>query len=185
VPTLGETLAAVGAVVGLVSAAAALMVVPEVRAFFGLAVTPQQNNNPSTSSTPLGLPATSLTQPVGRPDNPEHRAPMVNHKTVKASNAVRIGAEMSSPNLQQILEFLGEQHVRATYGAVAEVLKVQPRSIGTLLGPRNREASWVVNAQTGMPTGYSNEDMDPALFEKPEIIRTGQELTQKMAIWKH
>src|SRR6266850_2526713 len=48
------------------------------------------------------------------------------------------------PRLAEILEFLNDEQVRATYGAVAEVLSVILRSMGARLGPHSHEASWIV-----------------------------------------
>ena len=88
-----------------------------------------------------------------------------------------------SPTLQDIIDFLGEQRIRATYRAVADVLGVTPR-MGSRLGDRRPEASWIVNADTGLPTGYQQHDMHPDLLRWSEIIRTGRELSMRMAIWK-
>ena len=49
---------------------------------------------------------------------------------------------------KEILEFLNRHRVRATYGAVADLLGVLPRGVGAMLGEKRPEASWVVNAQT-------------------------------------
>src|SRR5579862_7851603 len=60
--------------------------------------------------------------------------------------------------LQDIVRFLNEEKVRATYGAVAEVVGGIAQGIGARLDrlySRSPEASWVVNAETGFPTGYS------------------------------
>jgi hypothetical protein len=84
------------------------------------------------------------------------------------------------PRLSEIIEFLSKHRIRASYGAVAEVLDVLPRSMGARLGPRTREASWVVNADTGLPTGYSAAEMDPALLPSTELIRSGSELASRM-----
>lgn len=69
---------------------------------------------------------------------------------------------MSDPRLDEILRFLNEQQIRATYGAVAAVLGVIPQSFGARLGPRHIAASWIVNAQSGLPTGYQPREMHPA-----------------------
>jgi hypothetical protein len=84
------------------------------------------------------------------------------------------------PKLADIVRFLSEHKVRATYGAVAEVLGVLPRSMGARLGPRNPQASWVVRLDTGMPSGYSTQEMDPELTTRTELIRNGAELARRM-----
>jgi len=56
---------------------------------------------------------------------------------------------------RRVLAFLNHEKRRCTYGALAGVLGVPPRSVGRrYLGDIRQEASWVVGKQTGMPTGY-------------------------------
>jgi alkylated DNA nucleotide flippase Atl1 len=83
-----------------------------------------------------------------------------------------------------ILRFLNDTRTRATYGAVASVLGVPARSIGGVLGARRAEASWIVNADTGLPTDYDQTDWHPDLLSNPTVIRTGQELTLHLALWR-
>ena len=75
---------------------------------------------------------------------------------------------VGTASLSEILQFLNDQQVRATYGAVADVLGVIPRSLGALLGPRTPEASWIVSAATGLPTDYSQNETHPALLRSGE-----------------
>ncbi len=77
--------------------------------------------------------------------------------------------------IETILEYLNAVPVRATYGAVADVLGVRPQVVPRLLGTRRPEASWIVNGSTGEPTGYSPEQVDPRLAGTP-VIRSGDEL---------
>ncbi len=77
--------------------------------------------------------------------------------------------------IQTILDCLNSVAVRATYGAVGEVLGVRPQVLPRLLGARRPEASWVVNGTTGEPTGYAPEEVDPRL-PGTHVIRTGAEL---------
>jgi hypothetical protein len=86
--------------------------------------------------------------------------------------------------LPEILTFLNESKSRATYGAIATVLGVPPRSIGTMLGTRRPEASWVVNADTGLPTDYEQSDWHPDLLASSDVIRTGHELTLQLTLWR-
>ena len=59
-------------------------------------------------------------------------------------------------SLEEIVDLLDRHGRRATYGAVAAVLGHSPRSL--LRGrERGRRFSWIVNRETGMPTGYSEE----------------------------
>ena len=78
-------------------------------------------------------------------------------------------------DIQTILECLNAVPVRATYGAVGDVLGVRPQVVPRLLGARRPEASWVVNGTTGEPTGYAADETDPRL-PGTHVIRTGDEL---------
>ena len=105
----------------------------------------------------------------------------------KPTGAGRRGAPrgaVGDATLSEILTFLNDEQVRATYGAVAEVLGVSPRSMGVLLGPRTAEASWIVNASTGLPTDYSQHEMHPALLRSSDIITSGIALTLRLTAWK-
>jgi hypothetical protein len=90
------------------------------------------------------------------------------------------GGVMEDPKLAAIVRFLNEHKVRATYKAVAEVLGVLPISMGRRLGPHYQEASWIVNAKTGLPTGYARADIHPDVLTSTVLIRTGAELRRRM-----
>lgn len=91
---------------------------------------------------------------------------------------------VGSATLAQILTFLNGEQVRATYGAVGELLGVMPRAMGAQLGPHTQERSWIVNADTGLPTDYSQDETHPSLFRSAEIISSGMELALRMTAWK-
>jgi hypothetical protein len=91
---------------------------------------------------------------------------------------------IADTTLEEILRFLNDQQVRATYGAVAEILNVPPRSVGAQLGERRPEASWVVNAENALPTGYRQDEMHPSLVSRSEVISSGTALAMRMAAWK-
>jgi hypothetical protein len=88
--------------------------------------------------------------------------------------------------LHEIVRFLNHEKVRATYGAVAELVGGIPQSIGARLGSRRAEASWIVNAGSGMPTGYQIQERHPALLSKtgwrkaPDISGTLHRVTPIM-----
>jgi hypothetical protein len=84
------------------------------------------------------------------------------------------------PGLEKFVAFLERNKIRATYAAVAEAADVPPRSVGGLLGDRSQRASWVVNASTGEPTGYAENEEHPDLRVNKEIIRTGDDLIRRM-----
>ncbi len=78
--------------------------------------------------------------------------------------------------LDQILDCLNREQIRATYGAVGEVIGIPAIGVGAALGRRTQRASWVVNARTGKPTGYNCQQEHPDLRRKLRIITTGDEL---------
>ncbi len=86
-------------------------------------------------------------------------------------------------SLDEVLQFLNHENVRATYGAVADVLGVIPRSMGARLGTRRPEASWIVSAANGLPTDYSEAEWHPALLSQPDIISSGQMLALRSSKW--
>ena len=94
------------------------------------------------------------------------------------------GHQAARVSLSEILEFLNDDQIRATDGAVADVLGVPPRSMGAVLGDRSRDAFWVVNASTGLPTDDDRAETHPALFAKTEIISSGRELLMRMTMWR-
>ncbi|PML55061.1 hypothetical protein [Vibrio lentus] len=84
-----------------------------------------------------------------------------------------------------ILDYLNELEVRATYGAVAEVLGVLPRSVGQqFLGEKRPYASWVVREDTGLPTDYLEEQLHPKILSKKSIIKSGAVLRRNMRLDK-
>lgn len=87
-------------------------------------------------------------------------------------------------DVNDILAFLNDRKIRATYGAVAALVGVNMQSLAAQLQDRRTEASWVVNASSGLPTGYGVDQMHPALLDNPEIIRTATELQLRFALWK-
>jgi hypothetical protein len=87
-------------------------------------------------------------------------------------------------SLDEILQFLNHDKARATYGAVAEVLGVIPRSMGARLGTRRPEASWIVSAANGLPTDYSEDEWHPALLGQRDIISSGRMLALRLSKWK-
>ena len=108
------------------------------------------------------------------------RMPRQTHTTAATSRA-------ATRELQDIVRFLNEAQVRATYGAVAELVGGIARGIGarlTALYSRSPEASWVVSAESGMPSGYVSSERHPGLLNKTEIISSGRELEQRMARWQ-
>ena len=102
----------------------------------------------------------------------------------KRSTKSRPPGAIAQTSLEQILQFLNDEQVRATYGAVGEVLGVVARGMGAQLGARRVEASWIVNADTGLPTDYAQHELHPALLRRNSIISSGTELAMRLTAWK-
>ena len=82
--------------------------------------------------------------------------------------------------LDEIVDQLDQQGQRATYGAVARLLGHSPRSL--LKGrERGRRFSWIVNRETGLPTGYSDDQIDPRVKDSGAIISDYTELDRWLA----
>ncbi|HEY0241559.1 MAG TPA: hypothetical protein VGC52_02740 [Gemmatimonadaceae bacterium] len=85
------------------------------------------------------------------------------------------GLAAETPTLDSILDQLNEFHQRATYGAVAGVVNSSPRSLMTGR-ERDPRSSWIVRRETGLPTGYRDEQKHSALTEREKIIGSPDEL---------
>jgi hypothetical protein len=77
--------------------------------------------------------------------------------------------------LDEVLDRLERHRQRATYGAVGQLVGRPPLYL--MQGrDRSHRNSWIVAKATGLPTGYEEDDMHPALRERPEVLRSGEEL---------
>ncbi len=78
-------------------------------------------------------------------------------------------------SIDSIISELRRFRQRATYGAVAGVLNKSPRN---LMEGRTRDPSdsWIVSSRDGMPTGYSDNQVDPDLKSRDVILRSRAEL---------
>ena len=83
--------------------------------------------------------------------------------------------------IDRILDCLNRERIRATYGAVGEVIGIPAIGVGAALGKRSQRASWVVNAGTGKPAGYGPDQIHADLRLTSRIIRTGDELRRLCA----
>ncbi|MEH6550649.1 MAG: DUF429 domain-containing protein [Pseudomonadales bacterium] len=79
--------------------------------------------------------------------------------------------------LDQILASLNDHKVRATYGAVGKLIGLPAIGVAARLGDRRREASWVVNASTGKPSGYPDSMYHPELYHYAGVIKTPENLS--------
>ena len=87
---------------------------------------------------------------------------------------------MLALSLDQIVDLLDQHAQRATYGAVARLVGHSPRSL--LKGrDRGRKYSWIVNRETGLPTGYTPDQIDPRLPDSGPVIAKDTELQAWLA----
>lgn len=86
--------------------------------------------------------------------------------------------------LEEIVQYLDAEQIRATYGAVAGIVGGIAQGIGARLGHRRPEASWVVNASSGLPTGYGPSETHAALQRRTEVITDPDELRRRIVRWK-
>lgn len=71
--------------------------------------------------------------------------------------------------LDAILDCLSQYRQRATYGAVGGVLGV-PAAFVMNGRPRDPRHSWVINQETGDPTGFNPAECDPSLYAQDTIL---------------
>ena len=91
---------------------------------------------------------------------------------------------VGNTTLEEILQFLNDEQIRATYGAVADVLGVSARSLTMRLGAKRPEASWIVGAENGLPVDYSQAEWHPELLGRGDMITNGRTLILRMTAWK-
>lgn len=79
--------------------------------------------------------------------------------------------------LDEMCERLERHRQRATYGAVAAILGLNPYSmfVGYPFTPRY---SWVVAKETGIPSKYDVPQMHPDLFANEDYIDTAERLRE-------
>lgn len=82
--------------------------------------------------------------------------------------------------LDFVVEWLNTSRTRATYGAVAELLDVNTRILLNHLGERRPRMGWVVNAKTGLPTGYKEEQY-PDGFSGSSLISNSSMLEKLLS----
>lgn len=85
-----------------------------------------------------------------------------------------------SLTLDAILERLERHRQRATFGAVAGLLGREPVKLFEGY-PRIPRTSWVVSKDTGLPTGQRSSETHPDLCKNPYVIRSSQELRDRLA----
>src|SRR5210317_1218589 len=83
--------------------------------------------------------------------------------------------------IEKALRALNEHKIRATYGAVGQYLRIPAIAVSNLLGARRPEASWVVSAASGRPTGYEPHECHRDLQWNSDILRSGEQLQALLA----
>jgi hypothetical protein len=98
------------------------------------------------------------------------------HRFINLENR-SMTASIAAPEhtLDSILDQLNAYHQRATYGAVAGVVDSSPRSLMTGRD-RDPRSSWVVSRESGQPTGYADDQKNPALTERERVLSSPEEL---------
>jgi hypothetical protein len=87
---------------------------------------------------------------------------------------------MSEKLLEEIIDHLNRHHQRATYTAVAAIVD-RPETFLLRGRPRNYRNSWLVEQETGLPTGYEPAQLHPELKSNPDVIATGDALRNWLA----
>ena len=87
---------------------------------------------------------------------------------------------MLALSLDRIVDLLDQHGQRATYGAVARLVGHSPRSL--LKGrDRGRRYSWIVNRETGLPSGYAEDQIDRRLPASGPVLADHAELQAWLA----
>ena len=133
---------------------------------------PARRSEPDGVARPAAGPVSALFRLIVGERSPRRRR----------NRGLAAGTEPSGQpvTVETVLAYLNREQVRATYAAVAAVVGICPPAMGRALGDRRPEASWVVNAVLGMPTGYKPHQIHPELLRTPKIIRSPQELSERM-----
>lgn len=85
-------------------------------------------------------------------------------------------------NITKIVDYLNEVQTRCTYNAAAKALKITPQALKKLLGENKPEKSWLVNAGTGDPAGYADEEKHQELYRRKLIIKSAEVLKRNLNI---
>ena len=79
--------------------------------------------------------------------------------------------------LREIVAKLSYFQQRATYGAVGDSLNASAWMVrGWFKGSEAWDNSFVVSAETGEPTNYPASKIHPSLKQRPQLLRTSDEL---------
>lgn len=101
--------------------------------------------------------------------------PQSNPAELAAANPPAKKAAPTTWSLDEVLDALERHHQRATFGAVAGILGVEPLSLFKGRA-RTAKTSWVVSKATGLPTGTKEDDYPPRLLENKRVINSPEDL---------
>jgi len=83
--------------------------------------------------------------------------------------------QIASHSIDSIVDQLDRFRQRATYGAVAALLKRAPRNL--MAGrSRSQRESWIVSNKDGLPTGYQPEQVHPEIKAREQVLRSADDL---------
>jgi len=82
---------------------------------------------------------------------------------------------MNSYTLEAIATKLAAARQRATYGDVAGLLD-RPAPFVMQGAPRKPLFSWIVSAETLLPTGYTPDEVDPHLQTNARVLMSAHDL---------
>ena len=69
-----------------------------------------------------------------------------------------------------------------TNGTAAERIGIKAQSVGKYLGERRPEVSWVVNATTKEPSGYSDSEKHTELYRTDRVIVSAEVLRRNIGV---
>lgn len=79
-----------------------------------------------------------------------------------------------------VVDYLNSVKTRCSNNAAAKALGITAPALKKLLGERRPETSWFVNAGTGDPAGFSDEEKHPELYRTKRIITSAEVLTRNL-----
>ncbi len=82
------------------------------------------------------------------------------------------------PEIERLVRQLAEHRCRATYKAAAEYTGLDDLRAMMEAHDKDKQHSWIVNAGSGVPTGYLPTQMGWGPDEKPSLAKKGAELDE-------
>jgi hypothetical protein len=134
-------------------------------------VSKRMEKQPPAVARPLQADSVDSRQPVGSPKTDSSALKYEKDDSTYVPSKV---------TLDTIVERLERHSQRATYGAVASLLDLQPYTLfnGRPFSARN---AWVVAKGTGRPTGYDDSKLPPDFFDNEDVLSTKKKLVDWLA----